>query len=94
MIVWTEQAFTQLNQVSDYISFSGSEGAAERVVSRILSSVQQLAKFPLSGRPGRVPGTRELVIANTPSIVAYTQHENRIVVLAIYHGAQRWPEVF
>ncbi len=94
MIVWTEQAFTQLNQVSDYISFSGSEDAAERVVSRILSSVQQLAKFPLSGRSGRVPATRELVIANTPFIVAYTQHENRIVVLAIYHGAQRWPEAF
>jgi plasmid stabilization system protein ParE len=35
-----------------------------------------------------------LVIAHTPFIVAYTVQKARIVVLAIYHGAQRWPEAF
>jgi toxin ParE1/3/4 len=61
---------------------------------RIVSSVQRLATFPMAGRAGRVPGTRELVISNTPFIAAYALHHDRIVVLAVYHGAQQWPEVF
>lgn len=61
---------------------------------RLVSSVQQLATFPMSGRPGRVRGTRELVIASTPFIAAYAVEGNRIVILALYHGAQQWPEVF
>jgi toxin ParE1/3/4 len=41
-----------------------------------------------------VPGTRELVIPNTPFLAAYAIEKADIVVLAIYHGAQRWPEGF
>lgn len=59
----------------------------------IVASVQQLAAFPMSGRPGRVPGIRELVISNTPFIAAYAIENDRIVILAVYHGAQQWPEV-
>ena len=94
MIEWTEQATRQLDQAHDYIALSNSEEAAARITTHILASVQQLATFPMSGRPGRVPGTRELVISNTPFIAAYTIENDRIVILAIYHGAQQWPEAF
>jgi len=92
MIEWTEQATRQLDQAHDYIALSNSEDVAERVTLQIVASVRQLAAFPMSGRVGRVPGTRELVIPNTPFIAAYTVDRARIVVLAVYHGAQRWPE--
>ena len=59
---------------------------------QIVNGVQQLLAFPMSGRPGRVPRTRELVIAGTPFVVAYVIEKARVVVLAVYHGAQRWPE--
>ena len=94
MIEWTEQATRQLDQAHDYIALSNSEEVAERIALQIVSSVQQLAAFPMSGRAGRVPGTRELVVANTPFLVAYAIEKTRIVVLAVYHGAQRWPEEF
>lgn len=94
MIEWTEQAMRQLDQAHDYIALSNSEEAASRITMQIVTSVQQLDAFPMSGRAGRVPGTRELDIANTPFIAAYAIHKVRIVILAIYHGAQRWPEVF
>ena len=94
MIQWTEQAARQLEQARDYIALSNSEKVAEKVVIRIVRSVERLATFPLSGRAGRVPGTRELVIAGTPFLVAYKVEKARIVVLAVYHGAQRWPEGF
>ena len=94
MIEWTEQATRQLDQAHDYIALSNSEDVADRIVQKIVSSVQQLAAFPISGRAGRVPGTRELVVANTPFLVAYAIEKARIVILAIYHGAQHWPEGF
>ncbi len=92
MIQWTEQAARQLDQTCDYIAMSNSEDVATRVTMQIINSVEQLAAFPMSGRRGRVPETRELVIPDTPFIVAYAAEKASIVVLAIYHGAQRWPE--
>jgi addiction module RelE/StbE family toxin len=94
MIEWTEQAARQLDQAHDYIALSNSEEVAARIAMRIVASVQRLATFPMSGRSGRVPGIRELVISNTPFIAAYAIDHDRIVVLAIYHGAQQWPELF
>jgi len=93
MIEWTEQAIRQLGQAHDYIALSNSDEVAVLITMHIATSVQQLATFPTSGRSGRVPGTRELVISNSPFVVAYHIEKERIVILAIYHGAQQWPEV-
>ncbi len=94
MISWTEQATQQLDQGHDYIALSTSKEVAARITMQIVASIQQLAAFPMSGRAGRVPGTRELVISNTPFIAAYAIDKADIVVLAIYHGAQHWPASF
>jgi len=94
MIEWTEQTIRQLDQAHDYITLSNSEEVATRVTMQIVTCVQQLGVFPMSGRAGRVPGTRELVISNTPFIAAYAIEKSRIVILAVYHGAQPWPEGF
>ncbi len=94
MISWTEQATQQLDQDHDYIALSTSKEVAARITMQIVASIQQLAAFPMSGRAGRVPGTRELVISNTPFIAAYAIDKADIVVLAVYHGAQHWPASF
>lgn len=94
MIEWTEPAIQQLNQSYDYIALTNSETVAVRVVEHILASVQRLAVFPQSGRRGRVPQTRELVITDAPFIVAYTIEDSRILILAVYHSARQWPETF
>ena len=93
-IDWTEQATRQLDQAYDYIALSNSEDVASRITTQIVASVQQLIAFSMSGRMGRVPGTRELVVPNTPFIAAYTIERDRIAILAVYHGAQAWPEAF
>jgi toxin ParE1/3/4 len=46
--------------------------AAQRAALHIVRNVETLlSRHPAMGRPGRVPGTRELVIPNTPFIVPY-----------------------
>jgi plasmid stabilization system protein ParE len=94
VIEWTEPAIQQLNQSYDYIALTNSETVAVRVVEHILASVHRLAVFPQSGRRGRVPQTRELVITDAPFIVAYTIEDSRILILAVYHSARQWPETF
>jgi toxin ParE1/3/4 len=94
MIEWTDQATGQLDQAHDYIVLSNSEAIAARITMQIVTAVQQLEAFPMSGRAGRVPGTRELVVANTHFIAACAIHKARIVILAVYHGAQQRPQVF
>ena len=94
MIAWTDQATRQLDHAHDYIALSNSQNVASRITLRIVTTVEKLAAFPMLGRAGRVPGTRELVIPQTPFLAAYKVEKHRIVILAIYHGAQQWPEAF
>jgi addiction module RelE/StbE family toxin len=92
VIEWTGQAIQQLDQAYDYIALSNSQEVAARITMQIVSAVQQFDTFPMSGRPGRMAGTRELVILRTPFIAAYALDRDRIAILALYHGAQPWPE--
>jgi toxin ParE1/3/4 len=69
--------------------------AAQRVTLHIIQNVEiLLPNNPEMGRPGRVPGTRELVIPRTPFIVPYRLVGNTIQILRVFHGAHRWPETF
>ena len=67
--------------------------AAKRVALHILYCVEQLlAENPKLGSPGRVPGTRELVIPKTPYIVPYRVSGTRIEIARVYHTSHRWPD--
>lgn len=65
--------------------------AAMEVGDRIIEAVGRLADHPAIARPGRVGGTRELVIVGTPYIVIYRVESLAVVILRVLHGAQRWP---
>jgi toxin ParE1/3/4 len=93
-IVWSPEAIQDLISLRAYIAEESPAGA-RRVVLRILHNVEHLLPDnPHIGRPGRVPGTRELVIARTPYIVPYRVLGDAIQILRVYHGARRWPDNF
>jgi toxin ParE1/3/4 len=50
-----------------------------------------LLEHPKMGRPGRVEGTRELVVSNTPFIVIYRLQGQHVEVIRLLHSAQLWP---
>ena len=67
--------------------------AARKTTLRIIDAVETMIPAnPDVGRPGRVPGTRELVDARTPYIVPYRFDGGMIEVVRVYHGARRWPD--
>lgn len=63
-------------------------------MERVESALKALKGHPEMGRPGRVEGTRELVIPGTPFIVAYRCFKKRLEILGFIHAARRWPERF
>jgi toxin ParE1/3/4 len=92
-IEWTEAAKVPLLGLDVYL-YERSPAGADRVVDAIYESVGRLEHFPFAGRPGRVAGTRELVVTTTRYIVAYRIRKEIIQILAVMHGAQRWPRHF
>jgi toxin ParE1/3/4 len=92
-IDYAERYFRRLEDIHERIA-EGNPAAAARVVERVRTVVERLGRFPALGRPGRVAGTRELVIPNTPYIAVYRVTDGTIQVLALMHSAQRWPDRF
>ena len=90
---WTRLAASHLESAFDYLAQNNAD-AAGAVVDRILSGIEALECHPQMGRNGRVPRTRELVVTGTPFVVAYRVRKDRIEILAVLHGARRWPERF
>lgn len=92
-VVFSPQAREDLREIFLYIA-EDSPAAARLVLSRIKERVKELIDNPHIGRPGRVPGTRELVILKTPYLAPYQVVENVIQILRVYHGSRQWPERF
>jgi toxin ParE1/3/4 len=88
---WSRLAQADRDAIFDYIEVDSPQ-AAITVDERIRVQVDGLARFPESGRRGRVEGTRELVIPRTPYIAAYRMAGDTVRILRVLHGAQRWPE--
>ncbi len=84
---------SNLDAIEAYIEVD-NPAAAARTVLEIIEAVEQLAGHPGMGRPGRVPGTRELIIARLPYIVVYRVRGNVLEILRVLHGAMRWPDRF
>ncbi|RIK92943.1 MAG: type II toxin-antitoxin system mRNA interferase toxin, RelE/StbE family [Proteobacteria bacterium] len=90
IIVWSRTAVADLEEVRRYIADDDPK-AAQDIARRILEAVEQLAAFPMSGRAGRVPDTRELVVTGTPFVIPYTVRGKRIEIIAVLHSARQWP---
>jgi addiction module RelE/StbE family toxin len=90
---WTLPAVEQLREIFETIA-DDNPTAAVQMVERIRLSIRQATRMPYTGRMGRVGGTREAIVPGTAYIVAYRVLEDAIHVLAVLHGAQKWPESF
>ncbi|MEZ5365272.1 MAG: type II toxin-antitoxin system RelE/ParE family toxin [Bryobacterales bacterium] len=88
-IRWSPEAAADLEGIVDRIEIDNPNRATE-IAREILDRVAALAQFPNLGRPGRRPGTRELVIPGLPFLAIYRLRKDVVEIGRVLHGAQYW----
>ncbi len=88
---WLRTALRNLSDEANFIAADDPE-AARMVVARILQAVAVLQDQPGIGHPGRVPGTRELVVLKTRCIVPYRVRGDTVELLRVFHTSRRPPQ--
>jgi plasmid stabilization system protein ParE len=91
---FTKRALADLEEVAAVSVAEFGAEVAHRTMRRVDEAAQGLLAYPERGRPGRRRGTRELVVPSTPFIIAYRVTSDSVDVLAVLHGARRWPRRF
>jgi toxin ParE1/3/4 len=92
-VKWLRTALANLDAEAEYIA-EDNPGAAGRVAQRVFRAVDLLKKNPALGRAGRVAGTRELVVPETPYIIPYRVRGDAVEILRVFHAARKWPAKF
>jgi toxin ParE1/3/4 len=92
-VKWLRKALKNLDDEAEYIARE-DPALARRVVQHIVSTINLLQDNPALGRPGRIHGTRELVVPDTRYIVPYRVRPRlrRIEILRVFHASRRLPK--
>ncbi|MDF3014361.1 MAG: type toxin-antitoxin system RelE/ParE family toxin [Cellvibrio sp.] len=90
---WTDLAAKDLDHIETYIATENGPLVAIDVVLRVIDTSELiLSNQPKAGRPGRVSGTRELVIDGIPFILIYriVDRLDQLQILRALRDAQQW----
>ncbi|BEG75655.1 type II toxin-antitoxin system RelE/ParE family toxin [Achromobacter xylosoxidans] len=88
-VEWLSAARADLLAIVDYISDDNPD-AAQRLKDDIETKAAQLPARPALYRPGRIAGTREMVV-RANYIIVYAADALAVRILRILHAAQQWP---
>ena len=88
-IVWSALARQQLLEIMTYIAAQDAL-SAERLGQRFESATRPLSEYPELCRPGRVPGTRELVV-HANYIIVYRILADTIEIANVLHTRRQYP---
>lgn len=86
-LAFARSAASDLESIVDHISQT-DPAAARNVFGEIRKAAGTLVEFPHIGRPGRILGTRELILATYPYILVYTADPRSVTVVAVFHAAR------
>lgn len=92
-VKWLNKALQNLDDEAEYIA-KDDPAAARIVIQRIFDSVNLLPDNPAMGNPGRIHGTRELVVPDTRYIIPYRVRPglDYIEILRVFHSSRRLPK--
>jgi toxin ParE1/3/4 len=90
------EAREELNGHLAYTKQRSPQGA-RRVRASIYAAAKRAAMFPEAAprsdepadEPGAVPGTREIILPDYPYIMPYRVEGNALIILHVFHAAQR-----
>jgi len=81
---WTRRAVRDVETHVAYLDQVNPQAARTLAVA-LIEAGDSLVAMPRRGRPGRVPGTREL-LAVSPYVIVYEINGNDVTILRIWHG--------
>jgi toxin ParE1/3/4 len=87
---FTARAFQHIAAAEEFISRE-NPAAAQKVAEAIYKTAEKLEIFPDLGKPGRVPGTRELPLTKYPYTLVYRVRPSKVIVYAVMHHARKFP---
>ena len=87
-LYWTLEAIADRDAIFDYIE-TDNPAAALALDELFSEKAERLADHPKLGRPGRVDGTRELVVHEN-YILVYDIAGDLVRILRVLHAARRW----
>jgi toxin ParE1/3/4 len=86
---WTPRAVADLEEISDYLVAVNPQ-AWERLL-RVERLNEAILDFPLMGKAGLVPGTREFGLSGTPYILVFQLKDDSVVIVSVRDGRMRLP---
>jgi addiction module RelE/StbE family toxin len=92
-IIWSPEACADLDRICDCL-LAEQPSSVLQTLDRIEGRVEALRDHPALGLPGRVTGTRELVVSGLPYLIPYRIKTGRIEIVRVLRGARLWPESF
>ena len=90
-LYWTPKAIADRDAIFDYIE-ADNPAAAAALDELFSEKAERLTDHPKIGRPGRVEGTRELVVHEN-YILVYNIVGDLTRILRVLHAARQWPSV-
>ena len=89
-VVWLRLALEDLHGIGTYLAEHDPD-AARDVARHIWEAGQSLVTAPSRGRPGRVSGTRELVLTRYPYCLAYRVSKQDVQIIRVLHTSRQYP---
>ncbi len=93
-VIWSETAITDFKEICDYIATRNAV-AALQVGRGVMDHVNLLGTFPFIGPayPRSTNGTlREIVFRNYRIFYDVSEHDRKVEILHIRHGAREEPD--
>ena len=84
------RAFEHIAAAEEFIARE-NPAAAQKVAEAIFKTAEKLEAFPSIGKPGRVPGTRELPLSKYPYTLVYRIRPSKVIIYAVMHQARKYP---
>lgn len=88
-LTWRRSVSDQLDGILGYIA-ENDEQAGDRLEQRITEILDTAIVVPFMGRPGRLAGTRELIV-HANYIVVYRVTDTAINILRVLHARKQYP---
>ena len=90
--IFSDDAVADLEAIAAYLEARNPD-ASTRVLASIIAAIERACLFPEAApeadQPGEVLGTRKLIEATYRYVIYYRVIDRALLVLRVFHGAQR-----